>query len=135
MNLRVSTPTTVIVDREVTSVQAEDATGRFGVRTGHEPLLTALVECILIYRYREDGQEREAYIAVRQGVLRVSPEGVDVASREAHASDDISALTGRIRSTRRHWRHTAYRSARSMYQMQLAAWRRIMEYEDVRTRQ
>ncbi|MFH1730787.1 MAG: F0F1 ATP synthase subunit epsilon [Planctomycetota bacterium] len=133
MRLTVTTPTTVVLDRDVTYVQAEDPSGRFGVLPGHEPYLTALVPSILVYRYG-DGGRREAYVAVRQGVLRVTRDGVEVAAREAHRSDDLAQLQDEIRKAREDWRQKSYRSTRSLYQMQLAAWRRLMEYEDVRSR-
>jgi len=133
MRLTVTTPTTVVLDRDVTYVQAEDPSGRFGVLPGHEPYLTALVPSILVYRYG-DGGGREAYVAVRQGVLRVTRDAVEVAVREAHQSDDLAQLQDEIRKARENWRQKSYRSTRSLYQMQLAAWRRLMEYEDVRSR-
>lgn len=133
MRLTVTTPTTVVLDRDVTYVQAEDPSGRFGVLPGHEPYLTALVPSILIYRYG-DGGGREAYVAVRQGVLRVTRDAVEVAVREAHQSDDLAQLEDEIHKARENWRQKSYRSTRSLYQMQLAAWRRLMEYEDVRSR-
>ena len=133
MRLTVTTPTTVVLDRDVTYVQAEDPSGRFGVLPGHEPFLTALVPSILAYRYG-DGGGREAYVAVRQGVLRVTGDAVEVAVREAHQSDDLAQLQDEIRKARENWRQKSYRSTRSLYQMQLAAWRRLMEYEDVRSR-
>lgn len=133
MRLTVTTPTTVVLDRDVTYVQAEDPSGRFGVLPGHESYLTALVPSILVYRYG-DGGGREAYVAVRQGVLRVTRDAVEVAVREAHQSDDLAQLEDEIRKARENWRQKSYRSTRSLYQMQLAAWRRLMEYEDVRSR-
>ena len=90
MRLRVTTPPRIFVDREVTYVQAEDSSGRFGILPGHEHYLTVLVPSILIYRYSDGGGEREAYIAVRHGVLRVTGDGVEVAVRDAHASDDLA---------------------------------------------
>lgn len=134
MKLRVAVPTRVIIERDVTYVQAEDPSGRFGILPRHEPYLTAVVPSILVYRYNDGGGEREAYIAVRHGVLRVTEEGVEVAVREAHPSKDLAALQEMIRKSRENRSLRSYRSVRSLYQMQLAAWRRLMEYEDVRTR-
>jgi alternate F1F0 ATPase F1 subunit epsilon len=134
MNLRITTPTDVVVDREVTYVQAEDPTGRFGVLPGHERTLTAAVLSVLIYRYREGGAEREAYVAVREGVVRVNPEGVHVAVRQAHAGDDLAGLQREVHEARERRQLRTGRVTRSLYQMQLAAWRRLMEFEDVRAR-
>ncbi len=135
MRLRVTVPTRVVLDREVTYVQAEDPSGRFGILPGHERYMTAVVPSILVYRYSVGGKgEREAYIAVRHGVLRVTTEEVQVAVREAHASDDLAALQEEIRKARENRSQRSYRSTRSLYRMQIAAWRRLMEYEDVRAR-
>ena len=134
MRLRVTVPTRVILDREVTYVQAEDPSGRFGVLPRHERYLTAVAPSILVYRYRQGVGEREGYIAVRHGVLRVTKEGVEVGVREAHASEDLASLQEEIRKARKNRSLRSYRAARSLYQMQLAAWRRLMEYEDARAR-
>jgi len=131
MRLRLTAPTRVLVDREVTYVQAEDPSGRFAVLPRHEPYLTALTPSILIYRYREGGRECEAYAAVRGGVLRVTPKGVQVAVRDAHLSNDLAGLQEEIRRNRQANSARSHRSARSMYQMQIAAWRRLMEFEHV----
>jgi len=130
LKLRVTTPTRLIVDREVTYVQAEDPSGRFGVLPDHEPYLTAVAPSILIYRWKQGGRERESYIAVRHGILRVTREGVEAAVRDAHASDDLAGLQQEIRQIRENRSSHAHRSTRSLYQMQLSAWRRLMEYED-----
>lgn len=135
MNLRVTTPTQLLLDREVTYVQAEDPSGRFGILPGHEPYLSALVSSILVYRYRDAGVERESYFAVRQGILRVTADGVQVALRDAHASDDLAGLEQQIREARKQRSGRSHRSSRSLYQMQISAWRKLMEYEDVRAGQ
>lgn len=134
MRLRVATPTKVIVDREVAYVQAEDASGRFGILEGHEHFLTALVPSILVYRHGAGGAEHEGYVAVRQGVLRVTKEGVHVAVRDAQATESLEALQDEVRRARKNRTGRSYRASRSLYQMQLAAWRQLMEFEDDRSR-
>jgi len=131
MRLRLTDPARVLIDREVTYVQAEDATGRFGVLPRHEPYLTALESSVLVFRYKEGGREQESYVAVRNGVLRVAKESVEVAVRGAHLSDDLAELQGKIKTMRTADATRSYRSSRSMYQMQIAAWRRLMEFENV----
>ena len=133
MNLRITTPTRVIIDEPVAYVQAEGPDGRFGILPHHEPYLTSLVPSIIVYRLAGGGQS-ERYVAVRQGVLRVTAEGVHVAARDAHASDSLAALEEEVRRSRRHRDDRSYRSTRSLYHMQLAAWRRLVEFGDVRTR-
>ncbi len=132
MRLRVSTPTHVVVYREVTYVQAEDPSGRFGILPGHERYLTVVVPSILSFRETKGGAEN--YVAVRHGTLRVTKDEVQVAVRDAYASNDLAELQERIRSARDSRNLRSYRSSRSLYQMQVSAWRRLMEYEDVRAR-
>ena len=134
MRLQLTDPTRVLVDRDVTYVQAEDASGRFGILPGHEPFLTTLAPSILIYRFKDGGREEESYVAVRNGVLRVTGEGVQAAVRDAHLSGDLAGLRDEIRKNREAHTSRAYTSARSMYQMQIAAWRRLMEFENVPAR-
>jgi len=132
--LRVSMPTQLVLEQEVSYVQAEDATGRFGILPGHERFLTVLVPSILLYRTGRRGGGRESYVAVRQGVLRVTEEGVSVAAREAVASENLGELQESLRRLREKRTLRDYQAARSLYQMQIGAWRRLMEYEDVRSR-
>ena len=134
MRLHITAPTRVVVDREVSYVQAEDRSGRFGMLPGHERYLTALVPSILVYRCREAGGHRERYVAVRHGVLRVTKDTVEVAVQDAHLSDNLPGLREEIRKNREQRVSRSYRSTRSLYQMQIVAWRRLMEFEDVRTR-
>ena len=134
MRLRLTTPTKLVLDREVTYVQAEDPSGRFGILPGHESHLTALVPSVLIYRYDEGGREREAYAAVRRGVLRVTGDAVQAAVRDARVSEDLADLEREVRRSREERVERSYRSTRSLYQMQLAAWRRLLEYKDVGAR-
>ena len=114
-------------------MQAEDPSGRFGILPGHERYLTALAPSILIYRYLQNGSEHESYVAVRSGVLRVTPDGVHVAVQEAHADDDLAGLQKRIRNARENTGGRSYRATRSLYQMQISAWRSLMEFGNART--
>ena len=49
-------PDAVVLDTRVTGVQAADATGRFGLRPGHEPFVTVLVALALLVYTDEDGR-------------------------------------------------------------------------------
>jgi F-type H+-transporting ATPase subunit epsilon len=68
MRLRVVTPLSVVVDEDVISLRAEDASGSFGIRTGHTPFLTALAISIVSWQT----EDTERFCAVRGGVLTVS---------------------------------------------------------------
>lgn len=89
MKLRIVTPLSVVVDEDVDSLRAEDASGSFGVLEGHAPFLTTLA--ISIVSWWQAGRER--FCAVRGGVLTVSgTTEIAIAAREAVAGDDIATL-------------------------------------------
>lgn len=90
MKLRITDPTAILVDTDVRSVRAEDASGSFGILSGHADFLTALGVSIVSWR-GADGAP--GYCAVRNGILTVSHgTGVAVATREGHVGDDLGTL-------------------------------------------
>ena len=95
MRLIVTTPTAITLDESsVRHVRAEDASGAFGIETGHADFLTTLSICVVRWR---NGGGAEHYLAVRGGVLRVR-EGtvVEIATREAVVHDDLGHLRGEV---------------------------------------
>ncbi|MBY8826540.1 F0F1 ATP synthase subunit epsilon [Hephaestia mangrovi] len=90
MKLRITDPLQIVVDRDVASVRAEDASGSFGILPGHADFLTALDISVVSWR---DAVGTPGYCAVRNGILRVSGgDSVAIATREAHAGDDLDQL-------------------------------------------
>ena len=97
MRLRILTPLSVIVDAQVDSLRAEDATGSFGVLSGHAPFLTALA--VSIVSWRQDDTER--FCALRGGVMTVSRAEnrdtmINIATREAVTGDDLGILDRQV---------------------------------------
>jgi F-type H+-transporting ATPase subunit epsilon len=97
MRLRIMTPLSVIVDAQVDSLRAEDATGSFGVLSGHAPFLTALA--VSIVSWRQDDTER--FCGLRGGVMTVSRADnqetmVNIATREAVTGDDLGILDRQV---------------------------------------
>ncbi len=89
MRLRIVTPLSVVVDEDVDSLRAEDASGSFGILQGHAPFLTALA--ISIVSWRKAG--REGFCAVRGGALTVTARtSVAITTREAVAGEDLATL-------------------------------------------
>lgn len=89
MRLTVVTPLSIVVDEDVDSVRATDASGGFGILPGHAPFLTALTISIVSWKTTEG----ERFCAVRGGVLTVNDgTSVSIASREAVAGDDLATL-------------------------------------------
>ena len=89
MKVRVLTPTEVVLERDAAHVTVEDPTGSLGIRPGHAPLVTPLVQGILIAR---DANGSERYVAVDGGVAVVNDDVVEVATRQAVAGDDLAHL-------------------------------------------
>lgn len=91
MHLMITEPTQVVVDRnEVVSVRAEDASGSFGILTGHADLITALTASVVAWR-EADGTQ--GWCAVRRGVLTVhAGTEVAIATRQAQCGDDLASL-------------------------------------------
>lgn len=93
MRLRIVTPLSIIVDEDIESLRAEDATGSFGILPGHAPFLTSLAISIVTWRT----PDRERFCAVRGGVMTVGrPASVDIATREAVAGDDLATLDTQV---------------------------------------
>ncbi len=126
IQLIVTTPTRVLVDEPVRSVQAEDASGRFGIEPGHEHFLTTTVPSIVLYRPVVGG---ETCIAVDHGTLRVTPQRVQIATRQAVASDDLDELERIVEEEFEKQRETDRRAGKSFAEIELGAWRKMMEYE------
>ncbi len=92
MRLRILTPLSIEVDEEnVQSVQAEDASGSFGVLPHHADFLTSLAIAVVSWT-RADGTRR--HCAARHGVLTMTGgRELTIATREAVLSDDLLQLT------------------------------------------
>ena len=89
MRLRIVTPLSVVVDEDIDSLRAEDASGSFGIQRGHAPFLTALAVSIVSWRTAET----EHFCAVRGGVLTMTGgTALDIATREAVTGDDLATL-------------------------------------------
>lgn len=95
MRLRIATPGGLAVDiPEVRYVRAEDATGAFGIQTGHTEFVTTLAVSVLMWR---DASGAEHHAALRGGVLRVSAGRlVEVAAREAIIGERLEDLEGAV---------------------------------------
>lgn len=107
LRLEIIAPDAVVLETAVSGVQAADATGRFGVRPGHEPFVTVLVPSLLVYT---DAHGAERYAAIDGGVMVVEKGTVSVTTREAVLSDrldDLAARAADILDARRRREHHA----------------------------
>jgi F-type H+-transporting ATPase subunit epsilon len=93
MRLRIITPLSVVLDEDVDSLRAEDASGSFGILPGHATFVTALTISIVSWRKAET----ERFCALRGGVMTVGEAStVDIATREAVPGDDLATLDGDV---------------------------------------
>lgn len=95
MRLTVTTPLAIAVDTDdVTHLRAEDASGAFGILTGHADFLTAIAVSVVSWR---NGQGEEHHVAVHGGMLEVRGGGtIAIATREAVAGDDLRRLESEV---------------------------------------
>jgi F-type H+-transporting ATPase subunit epsilon len=85
-------PDGVVARERISSLEAADASGRFGILPNHEPFFTVLVPCVLLYRLAA-GQEQ--YAAVDGGVLLVELGRASIVSREALTSPKLEDVVGK----------------------------------------
>lgn len=89
LDLEIIAPGKVIAQGRVVSLQAADASGRFGIWPGHERFLTVLVPCVLRYRVA-DGPEM--FAAVDGGVLILENGLISVATRDAVIAERLDLV-------------------------------------------
>ena len=125
MRLRITDPTAIVVDREVASVRAEDASGSFGILPGHADFLTALELSVVSWR-EADG--RTGHCAVRNGILTVSDgKDVAIATREAHVSEDLDQLEAVVLAGYRRHRDAERTTRTASAKLRMQAIRRMVE--------
>ncbi|MBY8975875.1 F0F1 ATP synthase subunit epsilon [Rhodobacteraceae bacterium NNCM2] len=91
--MRIVTPLSVVLDKQIDSLRAEDPTGSFGILPGHAPMLTTLT--VSIVSWKEGLVER--FCAVRGGTLTVTGRTeIAIATREAVLGDDLTTLDQQV---------------------------------------
>lgn len=127
LELEILAPDGVVAQRRVSSLEAADATGRFGIWPNHEPLVTVLAPCVLLFR---SAAGQEEYAAVDGGVLLVEMAKASIVSREALVSkrlDDVAEKAAALLAARR----TQDRSATSAFaQLEAALARQVGRLEN-----
>ena len=87
--LQILVPDGTVVQTQIASLQAADASGRFGLLPNHEAFLTLLVPCILKYR---DSSGHTRYAATDGGVLLMEDNRTSVVTREAVVADRLEEV-------------------------------------------
>lgn len=97
MNLKLITLGGTLVDRDIYEIVVPTAEGEIGVFPGHEPLVTIAVPGALVIRYgKGDADAKLDYFAISGGVVKVSPQDVQILVDEAHGGDDISEADAKV---------------------------------------
>ncbi len=107
LKLKVLVPDGVALRTRFMSLRAADASGRFGVRTGHESFLTLLVPCVLFF---QDEGGHEGYAAADGGLLVVDKDHVSVVTREAVVAgrlEEVADAAARMLAARQRRERTA----------------------------
>jgi F-type H+-transporting ATPase subunit epsilon len=91
MRLRIVTPLSILLDQDIDSLRAEDASGSFGILSHHAPFLTALSISILSWRQGLT----EGFCALRGGVMVVG-KTTQIATPEAVLGDDLATLDTQV---------------------------------------
>jgi F-type H+-transporting ATPase subunit epsilon len=126
MRLLVISPTHTLLDQDAFYVRAEDPSGAFGIAPGHADLLTTLEICVVRWR---DLHDREHYVAVRGGMLRVrGGQVVEIATREAMVSDDLGHLRGQVLIAMRNNLEAELSARAGALKLEHAAIRQIRRY-------
>jgi len=87
IRLRLVTPSSQLLDREVDEVQVPGEVGSFGVRPGHAALLSTLGAGTLTMI---DGNETQRFVLV-DGFVEAGPESVVVLAAEAIPAAEVDA--------------------------------------------
>lgn len=127
MRLCITTPLSVVVDAaDVRALRAEDATGSFGILTGHADFLTSLTIGVVSWR---DAGGTTHYCAVRRGVLSVTGgQEIAIATREAVRGDDLATLDETVLARFRADTEAERAERADSTQLQLNAIRRIVSH-------
>lgn len=93
MQLKVLTPTDILVDEPVKKIIAEALNGSFCLLPRHIDFVTALVPGLLIF---SDTTGQENYLALDEGLLVKQGSLVRISSRRAVQGDDLAVLRATV---------------------------------------
>lgn len=95
LDFEILVPDGVVTKERISSLEAEDASGRFGIWPHHAPFFTVLAPCVIVYRPEGGGEQ---YAAIDGGVLLVESGRASIVSREALASPRLDDVAGKARA-------------------------------------
>jgi F-type H+-transporting ATPase subunit epsilon len=127
LHLTIAAPGQVLVDcRDVTAVQAEDATGSFGMLPGHADLLTILAPSVVRWRTLDGAA---GFCAIGSGVLTITGgRYVAVACREGVVGDALVDLEAQVRTARERQRESDRNARVQQVRQHALAVRQLVRY-------
>ena len=127
MKLTITSPFGLIVDHEeILSLQAEDATGSFGILPLHADFMTVLAISVLSW---QNMQKKTFYCAVNNGIFVIANEGdVSIATRQAVVGEDLVDLKQRVLGEFSIARELESKTRLTQERFQAEAIRRIQDY-------
>jgi F-type H+-transporting ATPase subunit epsilon len=130
--LTIATPSQVWFDGiEIVSLRAEDASGSFGIRTGHADFVTQLTSSVVRWTGKDNAPR---YCAVSGGVLLVlGGATVSIACREAIPGESLEGLEAIVRRRHADEGEAARRARVDQVCLHARAVRQILRYLRPRT--
>ncbi|NOZ24646.1 MAG: hypothetical protein GXO94_00915 [Nitrospirae bacterium] len=122
---RVITPVSIVLDREISFLRAEDSTGSFGILPHHTEFITVLVPSVVIHRTGDI----EGYIAVNGGIFRFVSNTATLSTRTAVVGDSLEDLTTVIKEKFTSMEERERSLYMSLKQMQQSFLKRIADIE------
>ena len=111
LDFEILVPDGVVLQTKIRSLQAADASGRFGIWPGHEAFVTVLEPCIVVFR---DEHDSEKFAAVDGGTLVLEQGTISIACREAIVAQTLDEVADRAGAMLEQ-RHQAERTARGEF--------------------
>lgn len=146
MRLRITTPTRVVVDRQVEKVVAEAVDGSFCLLPRHIDFVTALLPGLLAYvpegavgegAAGPDGRRKEergeVFLAVDRGILVKRGHRVEVSTRQAVEGPDLGELRRRVREEFESLGELEVRARSALARLESSFVRRFLELSEPRS--
>lgn len=127
LEFEILVPDGVVSRERIASLEAEDASGRFGIWPHHEPFFTVLAPGVLVYRLA-NGQEQ--YAAVDGGVLLVEHGRASIVSREALTSSRLDDVAGKARELLAARRDQEHSTSSAFAELEAALAKQVGQLED-----
>lgn len=124
IRLKVMLPTRVLVEEEAASVTAEGENGSFSLLPRHIDFVSALVPSILSFR---DGEGKEVFLAVDEGVLVKCGSEVWVSVRDGVRGPDLGGLRRTVEERFRALDDLERKSRQAVSRMEADFVRRFLE--------